>query len=1101
MRRALLRSSSIACALTMLILGAQPGSAQAGASWDVTQPRGEVRTIDFETSEGTWMSLDLSPDGRWIVFDLLGHVYRMSATGGEAQSLTQESGIAINFRPRFSPDGRTIAFVSDRSGQYNLWLMDSDGGNPRAVFTDPNVRVTTPSWTPDGQYIVVQRQPGGLWMYHRDGGEGVALLGSDFESAGSPSVSRDGRYVYFDLSKGRTLEGAVGGDHQVRRLELKTGEVLRITSGEPNTQIRLSSGGGYVPEVSPDGRWLAYARRIPDGTVNFRGHSFGPRTALIVRDLESGAERVVMDPIEMDHEEGGGGGILPGYAWTPDSRAVLLTQGGGIRRLEVATGEVSTISFKARVRRVISERAYAPFRITDDPFEATFLRWHTASPDGKHLAFQAVGRVWVMDLPDGEPRRVTPNSFEPFENAPAWSPDGRFLAFTSADEAARGHLWKVPVSGGPPVQLSDTEGEYLNPAWSPDGRMILLVRGSGVTNQGRGWMFNPFYQLVLIPATGGAARVVTTVDPPPEEDVYSVSRRSITQPHWGPEGRIYFAEDRLNAQGRTHVALVSVRPDGEDERVHLTFPYADEIAPSPDGRWVAFQEGDNVYLTAFPAPGTGQGGPPQIEKRRARFAVRQLTLEGGMFPRWRDARTLEFGSGTRHFVYDVETQSVDTSWVHLLVPPRIPAGTIAFTGARIVTLKDGEVLEDATLVVRGSRIMCVGLCDTAGADRVIDARGKTIIPGFIDMHAHHHRETREVFGSKNVETAVYLAYGVTTNLDNSMWHRNVFPVAELIHAGEVLGPRTFSTGPPLYSGDSFRQNELTSQAVAEQNVLRVKSWGAVSIKQYMQPRRDQRQWVAEAARKHRLMVTAEGGDLEYDLGMIMDGQTGWEHPLGYFPIYRDVARFFGAAQAVYSVTFVVGGSNWNENYWWAESDVWKDAKLSRWMPWRTLLPHARRRPLRPETDYTFPILAEAVKDIIANGGHGAIGAHGQAHGIGPHWEVWMAASAMGPMGALELASREGAYFLGVLDDLGTLEPGKLGDFMVLNSNPLENIRNTTDILYVVQGGVVYDAETLDEVWPEARPYGDHPWWDGASLRADDLPLDIWDRVRRPGGPG
>lgn len=1100
MRRVVRRSRRIPFILAALLLATTAASAQEnGASWDVTRPRGEVRTIDFQTDEGTWMSVDPSPDGRWLVFDLLGHVYRVPSEGGEAESLTQGSGIAVNFRPRYSPDGRTIAFVSDRGGQYNLWLMDADGSNARAVFTDRSVRVTTPAWTPDGQYIVVRRQPGGLWMYHRDGGGGVPLLGDGFGSAGSPSVSRDGRYVYFDLSKGRTLEGAVGGDRQVRRLELATGEVVRITAGEPNTQIRLSSGGGYVPEPSPDGRWLAYARRVPNGTVSFRGHAMGPRTALILRDLETGAERVVMDPIEMDHVEGGGGGILPGYAWTPDGRALVLSQGGRVRRVDVRSGEVRTIPFTARVHRVVSERAYAPFRIEDGAFEARFLRWHTASPDGRRLAFQAVGRVWVVDLPDGRPRRLTPETFEPFEHAPAWSPDGRYLAFTSADERARGHLWRVDAKGGEPERLTASEGEYLHPAWSPDGSGILVVRGSGVTSHGRGWMFNPFYHLVIVPAAGGPERVVTLVNPPSEEGVYGVSRRSIVQPHWGAEGRIYFAEDQLDSEGRARVALVSVREDGEDERVHLTFPYADEIAPSPDGSWVAFQEGDNVYLTALPPLGAGGGEPPHVDRGRAPMAVRQLTLEGGMFPRWRDASTLEYGSGTRHFVYDVESRRSDTATVRLEVPSRVPDGTLALTGARIVTLRDGEVLEDAALVVRGTRIVCVGRCDTSGADRVIDAGGKTIIPGLIDMHAHHHRETREVLGTKHFETAVYLAYGVTSNLDNSMWHRNVFTAAELIRAGALPGPRTFSTGPPLYSGDSFRQNELTSQVVAEQNVRRVQSWGAVSLKQYMQPRRDQRQWVAEAARKHGLMLTAEGGDLEYNLGMIMDGHTGWEHPLGYFPIYQDVARFFGAAEAVYSVTFGVGGGAWNENFWWAESDLFEDEKLLGWLPWRTFLPHARRRPLRPESDYTFPILAEAVKDIIAHGGHGAIGAHGQAHGIGPHWEVWMAASALGPMGALELASREGAYFLGALDDLGTLEPGKLADFLVLNSNPLDDIRNTIDILYVAQGGVLREADTLDEVWPETRPYGSRPWVDEESLRDDVVPIDVWDAVRRAGG--
>lgn len=1069
--------------------------AQATSTWDVTQPRGNTRTIDFTTDQGTWMAVDISPDGDWLVFDLLGHVYRLPAAGGVAESLTQQSGIAVNFQPRISPDGRTIAFISDRAGQNNLWLMDADGSNPRPVFTDNAVRVTRPRWTPDGRFIVVERRPGGIWMYHRDGGQGVPLLGSDFGSAAWPSPTRDGRHLFFEQSAGRTLEGAVGGDRQIRRLEIATGDVVRITAGEPNTQIRLSSGGGYAPEPSPDGRWLAFARRIPNGTVSWRGHEWGPRTALWLRDLITGDERLVMDPIEFDHAEGGGGGTLPSYAWAPDGRSIVISQGGRIRRVDITTGDVATIPFEARVLRTISERAHGAFRIEDGPFRAQFLRWHTASPDGRRLAFQAVGRIWVMDLPGGKTRRLTPADFTDFEYAPAWSPDGRFLAFTSADESARGHLWRAPAEGGRPVRVTQQEGEYMHPAWSPDGTEILAVRGSGVTGHGRGWMFNPFYALVVLPAQGGEAREITLVNPPSEADVYAVSRRSLVQPHWGPEGRIFFAEDRQNRESGNLVALVSVKADGTDQRVHLTFPFADEIAPSPDGRWVAFQEGDNVYVTAFPVFGVGAADPPHIEKKRGRFAVRALTAEGGMFPRWRDAATLEYGSGTRHYTHHVDTQRTDTVDVQLMVPRRIPTGAIALTGGRIVTLADQGVIESGTIVVRGSRITCVGECDASGVDRTIDVSGKTLIPGFIDMHAHHHRETREVFGTRNFETAVYLAYGITSNLDNSMWHRNVFPVAELIDAGLLHGPRTYSTGPPLYSGDSFRQNELTSFQVTEQNVKRLKSWGAVSLKQYQQPRREQRQWVAEAGRRHGLTVTAEGGDLEYDLGMIMDGHTGWEHPLGYLPLYSDVTRFLGAAKAVYSVTFGVGMGPWNENYWWAAGDYATDEKLLRWMPWRTLIPHARRRPLRPATDYSFPILAEAVKDVIAAGGHGAIGAHGQAHGIGPHWEVWMAESAMGPEGALALASREGAHFLGLDNDLGTLQAGMLADLMVLNANPLEDIRNTADIHYVMQGGVLYDADTLDELWPEKRAFGKRPWVDEAAIRADVRALDIWDRRR------
>jgi Tol biopolymer transport system component len=160
-------------------------AAESSERWDVTKARGTTRDIDFSTSEGTWMSADISPDGRWIVFDLLAHIYRVPIEGGEAECLTQSSGVALNFHPRISPDGTTIAFVSDRQGQNNLWLMNADGAQPRAVFTDKDVRVFEPAWSPDGRYIYVRRQDmhrnggSGIWMYSREGGEGIEIVGRD----------------------------------------------------------------------------------------------------------------------------------------------------------------------------------------------------------------------------------------------------------------------------------------------------------------------------------------------------------------------------------------------------------------------------------------------------------------------------------------------------------------------------------------------------------------------------------------------------------------------------------------------------------------------------------------------------------------------------------------------------------------------------------------------------------------------------------------------------------------------------------------------------------------------------------------------------------
>ena len=499
--------------------GAQELTTLGEAVWEITQPRGQTREIDFMVSEGTWMSTDISPDGRWIVFDLLAHIYRVPVEGGEAECLTQDSGIAVNFQPRYSPDGQTIAFVSDREGQTNPWLMDGDGSNPRPLLLDDKLRVSELEWTPDGQYIVASfRRIGrgftstaGIIMFHRDGGEGVELLGRTSQSgapaaavSGWPTLSPSGRFMYFHTSacpsawSGRN--DVSQGCYEIWRLDLQTGKALEIITGASRQQYLSASGGGYAPAVSPDGRWLAFARRIPDGRISFKGHEYGPRTALWLRDLRSGSERVLMDPIELDLAEiRANDRLLPAYDWSADSASIVITQGGKLRRVNLATGRVATIPFRARVWRTISERAQARFRISDEPFRVRYPRWQTASPDGTRLAFQAAGRIWVMPLPSGRPRRLTDDSFTAFEYAPSWSPDGRWIAFSSWQDADRGQVWKTTVDGATLQQLTIEAGEYFHTAWSPDGHWIAVVRGAGATARHRTRLYNPWSEIVRLP--------------------------------------------------------------------------------------------------------------------------------------------------------------------------------------------------------------------------------------------------------------------------------------------------------------------------------------------------------------------------------------------------------------------------------------------------------------------------------------------------------------------------------------------------------------------------------------------------------------------------
>ena len=1093
-------ASKVLCLLAFF--GAADLHGQQPEAWDVTLPRGETRTIDFETDEGTWTSLDVSPDGQWITFDLLAHIYRVPIAGGTAELLTRDAGVSTNYHPKFSPDGTRIAFVSDRGGQNNLWVMDADGSNPRAVFEDQNVRVVEPTWTADGQYIVVRRQPitrpgqapggGGLWMYHVDGGTGVQL--TSVSGASWPSTGTDGRYMYFTRSEGGGVTSghadAIKGYRQLARFEFETGHVVPITAGTASQQVRSSSGGAYAGEVSPDGRYLAFGRRIPDGTISWEGHVYGPRTALWLRDLETGGERVVMDPIETDMVEGMKTlRPLPGYDWTPDGGSIVINQGGKIRRLDVASGAVSTIPFTARVTREISEMSRASFRIEDDAFDVKFTRWHSASPDGRWVTFQAVGKIWIMSAGGGAPRRLTPEDFEPMEYSPAWSPDSRTVAFTTWEEPAEGHVWTVAASGGAPVRLTSEPAEYIHPVWE-GSRSLIVARGSGATQRGRTWVWNPWHDLVRVSADGGAAQFVVKEGESEAGTSSSSSRGQIVRASMAGN-RIYFPERMARESGPAVTALVSVAPDGSDKRAHATFAYADEVVVSPDGTRVAFQEGDNVFVAPLPVAGAGSD-PVHITKPSGALPVTELSTQGGLYPTWRDSSTLTFGNAQQFFSHDVDSGVTDTVTIALSHPKDTPTGTVALTNARIITIESDGVIDRGVIVIDGARISCVGAlgaCDTGSADTVIDLSGSTIIPGLVDMHAHHYREHRGIIPEHSFEQAVYLAYGVTTNLDNSMWSQNVFPTAELIEAGKVIGPRTYSTGDPLYRGDGARQNELRSQEIADNNVERLSSWGATAVKQYLQPRRDQRQWVAQAARERGLMVTSEGSDLAYNMSMIMDGQTAWEHPMSYIVTYSDVARFFGRAGAVYSPTWVVGGGGaWNEEYFFAESDVWKQEKQRRFMPWRQYMPQMQRRMLRPKEHYGFPMISQTLANIIAEGGYGAIGSHGQAHGIASHWEIWMAEAALGPMGALEVATRHGAYFLGAEEDVGTLRAGKLADLLVLNSNPLDDIRNTEDIRFVMKGGRMWDGDTLDEIWPNRVPFGPYYWVDDDVMRTDTVPV-------------
>jgi Tol biopolymer transport system component/imidazolonepropionase-like amidohydrolase len=1107
----------IAFIFPVVALAAAAPAAKKDPAADINAPRPDARIVEFEAREGTWMSVDVSPDGQTLVFDLLGDVYAVPIGGGAGRALT--SGPAWDAQPRFSPDGATIVFTSDRGGIENLWLMDADGSRPRALTSEKDNYVRNPAWSPDGTYVVARKEdakraglpPVELWLYHREGGGGIKLVSSEeMNNVAGPVFSRDGRYLYFSSRQPRFnyTPDLSRGLWQIVRYDRATGESLPMTSG---------FGGASRPALSPDGKTLMFLSRRDSDTV------------LVRRDLASGAEKVIAAGLTRDEQEGFAQmDLWPAYAFTPDGAAIVFSNRGKLQRLDVAGGEIREIPFTAKVKQWLAPRVAWQEKMEAGPVRARILRWTSQSPDRKWIAFDAFGRVWVQELagsrPVGSPRRLTSDGggLPPREYAPSFSPDGKWVAYVTWSDAEGGHVWKAPLDGAP-QRLTRAAGHYANPSWSPPGDRLAIVRGSGLEFRGRQPEDEDFFELGWIDASGGDVHPVTAVK-------LANAMRFHPQAFWSPDGtRLYF-RDPIEPKKPTDDPkndLVSVRLDGTDKRRYLRVPPVDDLVPSPDARWVVFTSRDNVYVAAIPDTATKE--PPEVSLKEGAVPVWRVSDAAGAFAGWADGgqtitwslgptfyrlgldAAVRFAQEQRRLAEEKEKAAgaaaagaaagakdkarkeekkdedepprppAEAVEIQLSLPRAQPQGSFVLKSARVVTMKGDAVLDDADVVVTGNRIAAVGpsgqVTVPPGA-KVWDARGKTVIPGLVDSHAHLHYSGFEIFPETKWEYAANLAYGVTTTYDPSAPSLDVFAQGEMVEAGLMRGPRVYSSGDVLYGGQQADiWAEVNNLADARRQVRRMKAYGARMIKVYQQPRRSQRIWFAEASRDQQMLLTAEGaGELHTDLTMALDGFTSFEHSLPV-ELHKDVVELLARSGTFYTPTLIVSyGGAWGEQYFWQTMNPHDDPKLNRFVPHRSLDVLGRRHVWIWPDEYHFPTVARGAADVVRAGGNVSLGAHGQLQGLGAHWELWMLAGegrgaahpAMTPLEALRAATIAAADKLGFAPDLGSVEAGKLADLVVLDADPLADIHNSVKIRWVVKNGELYEADTLRQLWPEEK---------------------------------
>jgi imidazolonepropionase-like amidohydrolase len=399
-----------------------------------------------------------------------------------------------------------------------------------------------------------------------------------------------------------------------------------------------------------------------------------------------------------------------------------------------------------------------------------------------------------------------------------------------------------------------------------------------------------------------------------------------------------------------------------------------------------------------------------------------------------------------------------------------PSGRIAFSDVRIITMNGDEVIENGVIIINGDHIEAIGkTADVLIPDncKVIVATGKTIMPGLVDSHAHIGAFRGGLPAQTNWQFAANLAFGVTTAHDPSANTQTVFTLSELQKAGELVGPRLYSTGFILYGADGDFKAVINTLDDARSSIRRTKAFGAKSVKSYNQPRREQRQQVLQAAREEGINVVPEGGSTFFhNLTMVIDGHTGVEHNIPVAPVYKDVLEIWGASGTGYTPTLIVnyGGLN-GEFYYYQRDNVWENEKLLNFTPRSIVDSRSRHRAMVPIKEYEngHMLVAKTAKDLVAAGVKLNMGAHGQLQGLGAHWETWMLASGgLSNHEALKAATINGANYIGAGEDIGSLEIGKLADLIVLDKNPLEAIENTQSIQHVMINGRLYNANTLNE---------------------------------------
>ena len=1031
--------------------------------WDVLSPPLDLKELTITTDETTWSSLDISPNGKQMVFDMLGDIFIVDAKGGDATALTQD--FAWNIHPAISPDGSKIAFISDRDGLSNVWVMDINGENLKQITKESKHLIHAPKWSPDSQYIVVTKgimsarsiPAGEIWLYHQSGGSGLVIKERENgkveqQNIADPSFSPDGRYIYYtqDISPGSGFDynrDPLKSIFAIIRYDRQSGDEERFVSG---------TGGAVVPTPSPDGKQLAFIRRVKNKTV------------LFTKDLASGLEKPLYFDLERDMQEGfGSEGYFAYFDWTPDSKNIVFWTKGKFHKLNVSDKSLQTLNVNVQTTLQYADALRFKVDVAPEEFEVKAIRWAQKSPDGKSILFQALGKLYLHNIKSGKIKRLTKQN-DHDEYYPRYSANGKKIVYTTWDDAQLGSIRTISSRGGSGKVVSVSKGHFVEPSFSNDAKLIAYRKVTG------GDLLDPSF-------SNEPGIYVLNID---DESATRVAKSGF-EPHFAKTNeRVYFTENASSGYRETRFSSVDI--NGQDHKQHLNG--ADKVSEyrlSPDGKWIAFVYQYKTYVAPFETNGKTVNIGPDITA----LPVKQLSARAGNYMTWHDNSSLvgwsqaatyferslndtfSFVGNNQETLPEPVTEGIKVNFTHKTNKPN---KITAIVGGKLVTMRNAnteqEVIEDSVVLIEDNRISAIGTQnELAIPDNalVIDASGKTIIPGLIDAHAHGSQGNNQLIPMQNWRQYSNLSFGVTTIHDPSNDTSEIMAAAEMQRAGLRVAPRIYSTGTILYGAEALGYKAIiNSFDDAYFHVKRLQDKGAISVKSYNQPRRDQRQQVLVAAEELGMMVVPEGGGkLQQNMSMLVDGHTGLEHSLPIERGYNDLTQLWKATEFGYTPTFVVSyGGLSGETYFYDKTEVWKNERLMRYTPSYLVDRRAIRRPTAPENYYNHFEVAKYAKKLRDEGVRVMIGAHGQREGLASHWEMWMMAQGgFTPFEAIRGATIDGAIHLGMNEDIGSIEVGKLADMVLIDGDVLNDIRLSEFVSHTLINGRVFESATMNEV--------------------------------------